>query len=69
MKPKKYPPMTNLQWLRIRAAMTQSDLAKIVGVSYVQISNYETGRARPRPRMLKRLARALQVTIEDLEEN
>lgn len=68
MKPKKYLPMTNLQWLRIQAGMTQKDLAEAIGVSYIQISHYETGRSRPRKKFLQRIAAALKVSVEDISE-
>lgn len=68
MKPKRYRPMHNLKWLRNQADLDQADLAKLIGVCPVQISNYETGKARPRPKILRRIAKVLHVTLEDLAE-
>ena len=66
MKPKRYRPMDNLKWLRVQAGLLQSELAKLVGVSGEQISHYETGFARPRSEILRRIAKVLRVTVEDL---
>ena len=58
--------MANLKWLRLNADMDQSVLAERVGVSSIQISNYETGRSRPRSKILQRIAKVLHVNIEDI---
>lgn len=68
MKSKEYLPMTSLKWLRIQAGMTQKDLAEKIGVSYLQICNYETGRSRPRQKILARIAKVLKVSVEDIFE-
>lgn len=46
---------------RTARGMTQSDLAKAVGVSEHTAFNWERGVHRPRPRYIKRLAEVLGV--------
>ncbi len=53
--------------LRAEAGMTQKDLALASGVSVPQIARYETGASRPRLTALVKLARALNVDVEQLE--
>lgn len=46
--------------------MTQKDLAKASGVSVPQIARYETGTSKPRMTAITKLAKALEVDIEEL---
>jgi transcriptional regulator with XRE-family HTH domain len=49
------------------AAFTQAAVAARVGVTVNALRAWELGRARPRKAAARRLARALGVTVEDLE--
>lgn len=52
--------------LRNKLGFTQSDLAKTVGMTYVQIGRYEKRGAVPSSDVLKRLADALNTTTDYL---
>ena len=52
--------------LRIAKKLTQSDLAKIVGLSYIQIGRYETQKSNPSSDVLHKIASALDTTIDYL---
>ena len=52
--------------LRKTKNLSQTDLAKIVGVSYVQIGRYETKRTQPPAEVLNKIANALDTTIDYL---
>ena len=54
--------------LRRRRFMTQTDLAKKVGVSMKTVQSWEGGRSQPRLRHIPQLAEALGVPPEDLLE-
>lgn len=58
---------TNLIYLRGKKDLTQQQLGDAVGVSPSQISRYESGQARPRKTVMRKLADALGVTLEKLE--
>jgi transcriptional regulator with XRE-family HTH domain len=67
------PPESNQESLGIRLALlrkqkglTQIELAEKVGSIQVVLSDYERGKLRPNPDMLVRLARALDVTTDEL---
>ena len=47
----------------------QSDLAKDIGTTQAQISGWESGRTNPSLDTLKRLAKALDVPIGDLDHD
>lgn len=55
-----------IKHLRIDANIYQEQLAEVVGVSTRSISAYESGRAVPRANTLRKLAKALNVTVEYL---
>jgi transcriptional regulator with XRE-family HTH domain len=55
------PRLVRLRDLRIRAAMTQSDLAERSGVGRSTIIRLEHGEPNPLPSTLRKLARALKV--------
>ncbi len=57
---------TVLQKARKREKLTQAALAKKVGVHQVTIARLETGVRRPSADLLRRLAKALRVKMEDL---
>lgn len=52
--------------LRKKKGFSQSDLAKIVGISYAQVGRYETKGAQPPAEVLKKLADALDTTVDFL---
>ena len=51
---------------RIAARMTQADLAKILGVAYQNIGQWESGKRNPKLDTIIKIAEALGVRIEDL---
>lgn len=53
---------------RLRRKWTQTELAARSGLSTSDVSRIETGRLRPYPRQLARLARALRLAPERLLE-
>lgn len=60
--------MTNMQEIRKSKAMTQEDLATLIGVSRVTIARYEAGAVRPGTDTATKIACALGLTIEQLWE-
>jgi transcriptional regulator with XRE-family HTH domain len=52
--------------LRTAKKLTQSDLAKLVGLTYIQIGRYETGKSAPSADVLNKLAEALGTTNDFL---
>lgn len=56
-----------LKEARISRNWSQKELANKSGVSFEQISRYETGKSRPHKSVLFRLAKALGVTSQYLE--
>ncbi|WP_434569189.1 helix-turn-helix domain-containing protein [Pseudomonas sp. Z3-8] len=58
----------NLIYLRGERNLTQQQLGDAIGVSPSQISRYEAGQAMPRKTVLRKLADALGVTIEQLSK-
>jgi transcriptional regulator with XRE-family HTH domain len=52
--------------LRKQKEWSQTDLAKGVGVSYAQIGRYETKGAQPPAEVLKKIAEALDTTVDFL---
>ena len=58
-----------LRAARLRAGLTQHQLARLIGVAGGErISRWELGTSAPRPEMLRRLAQALSVGPADLLE-
>ena len=51
---------------RIKAGMTQKQLAEAAGVAMVTVSQYERGLREPRPTQLQAIAKALNLTIDML---
>lgn len=58
--------LSNLQNLRIRAALSQRDLAKKAGVAHTTIVRLEGGDPNFLPSTLRKLARALHVKPAEL---
>jgi transcriptional regulator with XRE-family HTH domain len=55
-----------LKALRKRRALSLSELAQMSNVSRVTINRIENGKQKPLPRTIRRLAKALQVGVEEL---
>jgi len=56
----------NMQRLRELRALSQRDLAARAGLSVTTVNRIETGQRKPMPRTVRKLARALGVTPEEL---
>lgn len=52
--------------LRTKKKLTQSDLAKLVGLSYIQVGRYETEKSNPSSDVLQKIAHALGTTNDFL---
>jgi len=52
--------------LRTLKKLTQSDLAKEVGLTYIQVGRYETQKSNPSSDVLQKLANALDTTTDYL---
>jgi transcriptional regulator with XRE-family HTH domain len=52
--------------LRTAKKLTQSELAQMVGLSYIQVGRYETGKSAPSADVLNKLAEALGTTNDFL---
>jgi transcriptional regulator with XRE-family HTH domain len=55
-----------LKRLRERRALSLSDLAQLTGLSRVTINRIENGKQKPLPRTIRKLAKALNVEVEEL---
>lgn len=53
-----------LAYYRKLAGLNQTTLGKKVGVTSTQVSKYERGLAVPRPEVLKRIADALEISVD-----
>lgn len=60
--------MNQLKLLRVRAGLTQDELAKRVNVDQTAVSRWEKGKNIPLKKWIPALARALDVTEAELEE-
>jgi DNA-binding XRE family transcriptional regulator len=49
-------------------ALTQDQLAKQIGVARITISSWENGDNSPRIQYIRRLSKALEVTVSDVYE-
>ena len=61
--------MNDLKRIRMQKNMTQVELAEMLGISRTAVSMWETGEALPRAETLKRLAKILGCTIDELLKN
>ena len=52
--------------LRQQQALSLSDLAKLTKLSRVTINRIENGKQNPMPRTIRRLAKALGVSVQEL---
>lgn len=57
---------TRIAVIRKQNCLTQTELAKIAGVSQKDISRWERGEVKPNVENLKKLASALQCSIDDI---
>lgn len=51
---------------RISAGLSRKEVAKKIGIPYTTYTNYETGYRAPRLDMVQKIARALDVSIDEL---
>lgn len=58
--------MINIKIARIKAGLTQVELAERIGASKVDVSRYETGRIKPPIIKLCKIADALNVSTDFL---
>ena len=58
-----------LQILRMSKGYSQKEMAEFVNVTQPTICAYESGRAKPHLNTLKQLARALNVSVDDLVDD
>lgn len=52
--------------LRSKKDFTQSDLAKLIGLTYIQVGRYEKGKSNPSADILQKLAIAFNTTTDYL---
>jgi transcriptional regulator with XRE-family HTH domain len=57
---------SRVRLVRRALGLTQAQLAARIGVAEATVRSWETDRAHPQPRWLRRLAKALGVSVEDL---
>lgn len=55
-----------IKQLRVMANLTQTELAEKVGLTYVQIGRYETGKSNPSSDVLQKLAAVLETSADFL---
>jgi transcriptional regulator with XRE-family HTH domain len=60
---------TRLRALRVRASLSQEELAELSGVSRTTITDLELGKRRPHPKTRRKLAEALGVAPVELMES
>ena len=58
--------LVGLSQLRMRAKLTQAELARELGASRVSVSNWETGASWPSAQLLPKIAEVLGCSVEDL---
>lgn len=58
--------MESLKILRKKKNLTQKDVADAIGITFQTYSYYETGRTKPTPKTLCKLADFFGVTIDEL---
>lgn len=56
----------SIKIMRIKAGLTQEQLAKLIGSTQTTVSHWECGRSTPIKRFQKRMAIVLKCEIEDL---
>ena len=58
--------MKSLKILRKKRNLTQKDVADAIGITFQTYSYYETGRTKPTPETLCKLADFFEVTVDEL---
>ena len=58
-----------LKSLRVGAGLTQTELAKRLGVTNVTVSRWERGEAIPKPKYNKAMAKLLKIKGQDIYIN
>ena len=58
--------MNNLKQLRKAKRMTQEELATAIGIRRLRYQTYESGRREPKAEMLKKMACALECSVDDI---
>jgi transcriptional regulator with XRE-family HTH domain len=58
----------NLRRLRERRALSLTDLARLSGVNRITIHRVETGKQKPMPSTIRKLAQAFQIDVEELTD-
>jgi len=56
----------NIKAIRERKGLEQQELAKMVGISHWWMNHVENGKKRPSIRTVAKIAKALDVSIEEL---
>jgi len=57
----------NLKWYRAKIGLSQDQLARKAGITYSTLTKLESGvNQNPKVKTLQRLAKALDVTLDDL---
>ena len=56
----------NIRWVRLSRKMKQSDLCRKLNVDRAYISNIESGKMNPTLSTIERIAKALNVSLEEL---
>jgi len=55
----------NLKYYRLKKGMTKKDLAELVNITPMAISNYENGKRKPDMELMKKMAMVLGVRVSD----
>lgn len=58
--------MNNIRKLRLKRGLLQKQLASLVGVKRVTVTQWEAGRSSPRTQLLPKLAEVLNCDLSDL---
>lgn len=58
--------MTRIRELRKHAGLTQSDLAKVLGVEQSTIARWESGKSEPGISSIRKLATVFEIEVSDL---
>jgi len=56
----------NIKFLRFRKGYSQADLAEKANISVIFLSNIERGVKFPKPEVMSRIAKALEVKVSEL---
>ena len=56
---------TELRRFRAINGLTQRELGELLHITTTQVAAYELGRARPRPKWMKRIADVIGVSIQE----